>query len=310
VSGTASRPWPSVSVVVPTHNRPDLLRRTVESIVTQRYPGRIECLVVFDREEPRRPEVDVPAGHRLELLTNSRTPGPAGAMNAGMVAASEDLVAFCNDDDEWLPDKLRLQVEAMERSRAALGICGIYLTDGSSFGRRFVRNPKKDLLHLEDLLRAARHEVHTSTCIVRRESLGEIGLLDEEIPGSYGEDYDWLLRAARVTPIVAVRRPLVWVRWQHSFFRERWQTMIEGLVYQLERRPELHQDRKNLARIYGRLAFAHAALGRMDEARSFSRRCLALDRGQARGYLALLVSYRLLSPGAVLRALHLLGRGF
>src|SRR5439155_1372151 len=60
--------WPSVSVVVPTHNRPQLLKSTVQSILGQRYPGRVECLVVFDQEEPKRPDVDVPENRELRLL--------------------------------------------------------------------------------------------------------------------------------------------------------------------------------------------------------------------------------------------------
>jgi glycosyltransferase involved in cell wall biosynthesis len=302
--------WPSITVVVPTHERPELLRRTVEAIVGQRYPGSIECLVVFDREEPHHPCIELPPGRRLDVRINNRTPGPAGAMNAGVLAASGELLAFCNDDDEWFPDKLRLQVEALDRFEAGLGVCGIYLTDGRSFGRRFVRMSKKQLLRMEDLLRASRHEVHTSTWVVRRSLLDQIGLIDEGIPGSYGEDYDWLLRAAKVTPIVSVRRPLVWVRWQHSFFREKWQTMIEGLEYQLERRPELHMDSRNLSRVYGRLAFAYAAVGKMRAARSVARRCLTLRPAQLRGYVAILVSYRLLRPQTVLRVLSFMGRGF
>jgi glycosyltransferase involved in cell wall biosynthesis len=304
--------WPTVSVVVPTHERPELLRRTVRSVLSQDYPGRIECLVVFDRETPKSPDVVVPEGREVRLLSNGRTPGPAGAMNTGALSAQGEYVAICNDDDEWFGNKLRLQVEAMERQgTAAVGICGIYLTNGRSFGRRFARIPKKDILGLDDLLRAARHEVHTSTWLVRRSTMLEkIGLVDEDIPGSYGEDYDWLVRAARFTPIVAVRRPLVWVRWQHSFFNQGWQTMVDALTYQLERRPELRREPGNLSRIYGRMAFAHAALGNGREARAWARRSMAASWRQPRAYLAYLVSYRILRPQTVLRFLHAIGRGF
>lgn len=308
---SGSGTWPTVSVVVPTHNRPELLRRTVHSVLTQDYPGHIECLVVFDRETPKAPEVEVPEGREVRLLINERTPGPGGAMNTGSLTAKGDYVAICNDDDEWFADKLRLQVEAMDRQGAAVGICGIYLTNGRSFAKRFARIPKKEVLGLDDLLRAARHEVHTSTWLVRRSTmLEEIGLIDEDIPGSYGEDYDWLMRAAKLTPIVAVRRPLVWVRWQHSFFNQGWQTMVEALTYQLERRPELQREPGNLSRVYGRLAFAHAALGSAREARVWARRSVAASWRQPRAYLAYLVSFRVLRPRTVLRLLHAIGRGF
>src|SRR5687768_6128571 len=94
---------PFVSVVVPTRERPRLLVRAVASIMSQRYDGEIECLVVFDQSDPSLPAIDVPAGCTLRAIANDRTPGPSGARNAGVLAAQGDIVAFCDDDDEWLP---------------------------------------------------------------------------------------------------------------------------------------------------------------------------------------------------------------
>jgi glycosyltransferase involved in cell wall biosynthesis len=306
-----SRHWPSVSVVVPTHNRPQLLSATVQSILDQRYQGPIEVLVVFDRQDPVPPDVTVPDGRELRLLRNDRTPGPAGAYNVGALAATGEFFALCDDDDEWLPDKLRLQVDSLLRHPEALfGTCGVYLGDGRSMTRNPTRVPDKEVLTVDDLLRLARNELHSSTFIVRRERMiQEVGLVDEEIPGSYGEDYDWLLRAAKVAPVLAVCKPLVRVRWQYSYFADRWPTIIEAITYQLERRPELHDRPGNLARLYGRLAFAHAAMGNRQEFHRCARMARKLNWRQARIYLAYLVNYRVVKPRTVLRLAHAVGRG-
>lgn len=303
--------WPTVSVVVPTYNRPQLLEITLQSILAQRYPGHIEILVVFDKQDPVTPEVTVPEGREMRLLRNDRTPGPAGAYNVGALAATGEYLALCDDDDEWLPDKLRPQVEALQRRPdAMLATCGIYLGDGRSRTRNPTRLPPKEVLSIEDLLRTSRNEIHTSTLIVRRERmLGEVGLVDEAIPGSYGEDYDWLIRAARLAPVLAVRQPLVRVRWAHSYFADRWPMIIDSITYQLERRPELKQEPKNLARLYGRLAFAHAALGHREESGRWARASRKLDWRQPRIYLAHLVRSGLVKPQTVLRAAHAVGRG-
>jgi glycosyltransferase involved in cell wall biosynthesis len=306
-----SQDWPSVSVVVPTHNRPQLLSATVQSILDQRYQGPVEVLVVFDRQDPVPPEVTVPDGRELRLLRNDRTPGPAGAYNVGALEATGEFFALCDDDDEWLPDKLRLQVDSLLRHPEALfGTCGVYLGDGRSMTRNPTRVPDKDVLTVDDLLRLARNELHSSTFIVRRERMiHEVGLVDEEIPGSYGEDYDWLLRAAKVAPVLAVCKPLVRVRWQYSYFADRWPTIIEAITYQLERRPELHDRPGNLARLYGRLAFAHAARGNRQEFQRCARMARKLNWRQARIYLAYLVNYRVVKPRTVLRLAHAVGRG-
>jgi glycosyltransferase involved in cell wall biosynthesis len=303
--------WPSVSVVTPTYGRPQLLRLAVQSILDQRYPGEIEALVVFDREEPVPPEVRVPPGRSVRLLSNDRTPGPAGAYNVGALAATGRYLALCDDDDEWLQDKIRLQVELLERRpEAMVAACGIYAGDAPSTTRNPSRIPDKEELTVDDLLNTARNALHSSTFVVRRGPMLErVGLMDEAIPGSYGEDFDWLLRAARVAPVVALRRPLVRVRWGYSYFSERWQTIIDSLTYQLAHSPEFPRQPANLARVYGRMAFAHAALGHRDEARAMATRSIRLRPTQPRGYLALAVAFGLVRPQTVLRALRRFGRG-
>ena len=86
-------PWPAVSVVVPTRHRPELLLHAVTSILGQSYPGKLECLVVFDQSEPAAaPLGEIPAGRQLRVLANTRTPGLAGARNAGITAAVGSVI--------------------------------------------------------------------------------------------------------------------------------------------------------------------------------------------------------------------------
>jgi len=299
--------WPAVTAIIPTHHRPDLLPRAVRSVLEQRYSGPIECLLVFDGEEPRLPDVQLTDGRTLRAIYNDRTPGPAGARNTGAMSATGELVAFLDDDDEWLPDKLQLQVQALDRHPgSAVATSGVYMSNG----RDVARVPRQEILTLDYVLRGRNVELHMSNLLVRRDSyLGEIGMLDESIPASYGEDYDWYIRAARRAPIVAVLRPLARVGWQHSYFKNQWEMMIPAIEHQLRNRPEVYRSRANLARLYGRVAFAHAATGHGTEARRWARRTLAVDWRQARGYLALLISFGLLKPETAIRIARAAGRG-
>jgi glycosyltransferase involved in cell wall biosynthesis len=112
---------PAVSVIVPTVGRPELLRAAVESIRAQRYDGVIEIVVVSDAETVSLPDPGDPR-RRLRVLTNSRRRGAAGARNTGLLAATGELVALCDDDDEWLPDKLATQVAALQAAPDAIGV--------------------------------------------------------------------------------------------------------------------------------------------------------------------------------------------
>lgn len=300
---------PSISVVVPTRDRPELLRRSLASIVGQRYDGDIEVIVVFDQGTPT--DVGVPESdtRRIRTIANDRVAGLAGARNCGVLAATGDLVAYCDDDDEWLPDKIRRQVEAMAREPSAeVVVTGTAIVYGS---RTIDRIPPDSHVTFDDLLRSRVQEVHPSSIVVKRGAmLDGIGLVDEEIPGSYGEDYDWLLRAARRAPILVVRSPLTRAYWHEaSFFADRWTSIIDAIHYLIAKFPEFHRDRLGLALLYGRLAFAHAALGNRSEARMWARRTLRLNPRERRAYLALAVSTRLVSAPTLMRLAHRRGRG-
>jgi glycosyltransferase involved in cell wall biosynthesis len=300
---------PPVSVVVPTRDRPELLRRAVGSVLGQTYRGRVECVVVFDQSDPDLPWPELPPERRLVLVRNERTPGLAGARNSGILATTGELVAFCDDDDEWLPEKLARQVgRLLATPGAAVSTTGILVRYQD---RTITRLAPTILVTHRQLLRSRLTELHPSTVLVRRRQLLEdIGLVDEQIPGSYAEDYEFLLRASRLGPVLAVPEPLAVIHWhQASFFADRWRTIIAALIYLVDKHRELRQEPSGLARIYGQIAFAHAALGERGQARRWARRTLSLNRRERRAYLALAISLGLVRATTVARIANTAGRG-
>ena len=155
---------PHVSVVIATRNRPRELLQAVQSVVAQTYRGDIECLVVYDQSDVRLPDVSARPGRKLRGLQNGRTPGLAGARNTGIEAASGDLVAFCDDDDQWLPEKLERQVETLVRNGETSVIgCGIVIATGK---RHVPRLPPRPRIDTSDLIRSRRADLHPSTILV------------------------------------------------------------------------------------------------------------------------------------------------
>jgi glycosyltransferase involved in cell wall biosynthesis len=309
---------PKVSVVIATRERPVLLRRAVQRVMEQRYDGPIEVVIVFDQSEPHPIEVEIPARRELRVITNHRSPGLAGARNSGVLATTGELVAFCDDDDEWLPEKLSRQVAALQAAAreaepgdrgapAEVATSGIFVCYED---RQTPRIYPSDRITLSDLLRSRVMEAHPSTVVVTRAAFDRIGFVDEHIPGSYAEDYEWLLRAARETGILAVREPLVNVHWhQASWFSDRWKMIVDALTYLLEKVPEFQGDKPGLARIYGQIALAHAASGEPRLARTWARRTIALRWKERRAYVALLISARLVRVETVQRLAHAAGKG-
>ncbi|MGW2160593.1 glycosyltransferase family 2 protein [Nonomuraea sp. NPDC001699] len=292
---------PSVGVVIPTcGDRPALLRGAVAGVLAQDYPGRLAVVVVADGAPGRRdplPALGVP------VLANSRTPGLPGARNTGIAALDTDLVAFCDDDDLWLPGKLAAQARALAAAGGEFASCAIEVEHGR---RRVTRLAGTDTVTVADLVRSRMVMVHSSTFLFRRGALWA----DESAPGGQNEDWDLALRAARRRPITHVDRPLVRVRWGGaSHYAARWADRIAGLDWMLARHPELAADRRGAARVYGQLAFAHAALGRRRAAVRWALRTFGARPGEPRAPIALAVAAGLVPAATVLGLLHGRGRG-
>jgi hypothetical protein len=176
--------------------------------------------------------------------------------------------------------------------------------------RRVPRIPTPESVQFRVLVRKRTMEAHPSTVIVRRGALlGPIGLVDEEMPGSYGEDFDWILRAAQSGSIAVLEEPLVRVRWGQSLFSRNWQTIIDAIDYGIAKHPAFSADRRALGRLLGRRSFALASLGRRGEALSWARRSLRSWPGERRAYLAVAVALGLVSSERLMRIANRRGHG-
>lgn len=298
---------PDVTAVVPTHKRPELMRKAVESILNQDYGGDIEVIVVFDACELQLPDVAIPPGRTLRGLSNERTRGLAGARNTGITNATYDLVAFLDDDDEWLEGKLARQIRLLDRHPNAIMVGTAMVIDQE--GRLTVRSVPCNPIRHADLLRDRMGGLPSGSFIYRKAALIDIGMLDEDLPGSYGEDYDLLLRTAKIASIPIINEPLVRVRWsQDSYFFGRWEQYAISLSY-LRNKHTFASDKRAVGRIDSQIAFAHAAAGNRPDARAVARRSLRSDPRQTKAYLAFLISLRLLSAAVVIRTARRLGKG-
>jgi glycosyltransferase involved in cell wall biosynthesis len=113
---------PAVSVIIPTHNRADLLRRSVCSVLGQTFRD-FELIVVDDASKDHTQQVlaefDDPRLHVIKKEKNARA---AAARNDGLRLARAPLIAFQDDDDMWLPHKLERQVAAMRAQPEEVGV--------------------------------------------------------------------------------------------------------------------------------------------------------------------------------------------
>ena len=300
--------YPSVSAVIPAHQRPVELRRAIAAACAQDYQGELEIVVVYDRAEPDM-TLAASGTRPVRVLENDRTPGLAGARNTGILASAGELVAFCDDDDEWLPNKLQKQVERLKDYPDAPLVTSAIVVDYGD--RSTVRRAGSDLVTHEMLVQSRMSMLHSSNFVFRRSAFeGSLGLINEDIPGSQNEDWDILLRASALHPIVNVDEPLVRVLWgKSSYFSRRWDTKIASSIWMLENHPDVAMHRKGAARLMGQIAFAHASSSGRREASRWALRSLKGNPLQWRAWVAMGVAIAPRSSEFVLGSLHRWNRG-
>ncbi|GLY96439.1 glycosyltransferase family A protein [Actinoplanes sp. NBRC 103695] len=301
--------WPSVGVVIPTRNRPELVRKTIAGVRDQRYPGEVKVVVVYDQTEPDY-LLACTEGTQVLVLTNWRTPGLAGARNTGILSLDTELVAFCDDDDLWRPDKLRRQVAALlAEPDAEFATCAIEVEYEDKVTPRLAGRSR---VTIDELARSRMAMLHSSSFLMRREALAEdaVGMVAEDAPGSQNEDWDLLLRAARRRPIVHLDEPLVRVLWgRTSHYAYEYATKISSLRWMMQRHPEISGCRPGAARVYGQLACWSAASGNRSAAWQFSKEAVRANWKEPRTAIALAAMTGAVKVENVLSALHKRGRG-
>lgn len=187
---------PLVSVIVPTRDRPRLLRDALESLCRQTY-GNWEALVVNDGGADVSGAVDSVAG-RVSLLTMPASLGPAAARNAALRTARGAVFAFLDDDDLFARTHLEGLIAGLRATSAGAAFSSAELVEETIVGGMRVERKRQPFfagLRYSRPLLLVRNYLPINTWGVRRECFDAVGLFDEGL--SYLEDWDFLLRLSR-----------------------------------------------------------------------------------------------------------------
>lgn len=182
---------PEITVVIPTHNRWNLLRRTLAGALAQEDVDH-EVIVVDDGSSDETPmrlaELDRP---RLRVLRHEFAKGVANARNSGLESARGRWVSFLDDDDLWSPRKLRCQLDAPQADAAALLYTGAVMVDADLQVLDWQAAPEPDGL-LDELLSRQAIPGGCSNMITRTELAQEVGGFDPKL--HVAEDWDMWMR--------------------------------------------------------------------------------------------------------------------
>jgi Glycosyltransferases involved in cell wall biogenesis len=199
---------PKVSVIIPTYNRAEFLSSAIASVLNQTFQD-FEIIVVDDASTDNTHQVVSSFdNYRIKYIRHETNRNGSVARNTGIMMSSGEYIAFLDDDDEWLPEKLKIQVSLLENSSPKVG--GVYtgsLEIDRATGKvleQVVPSKRGDIyndLLIENCIGTA------STPILRKECFEKVGLFDESLPSS--QDLDMWIRISEEFHFEYIKEPLV-----------------------------------------------------------------------------------------------------
>jgi len=194
-----------ISVVIPTFNRSGVIRRAIQSVLTQTCPPG-EIIVVDDGSSDGTEEL-ITSEFKTQLKYIHQTNrGVSHARNSGIKLAQGSWIAFLDSDDQWQPNKLQLQIEALD-SQPGYEFCHtneIWIRNGMRVNAMNKHEKSGGYIFHKCLPLCV---ISPSSTLIQKSVFERIGLFDEELPAC--EDYEMWLRYCVDNPVLYLETPLI-----------------------------------------------------------------------------------------------------
>ena len=196
---------PTVSVIVPTYNRREVLPRALHSVLEQTLSEPFELIVVDDGSTDGSAAL-VEAEFPTVSLIRQENQGVSAARNAGIRAARGRWIALLDSDDHWLEHKLLRQLKALS-AKPELRLCHteeIWIRNGVRVNPMKKHQKTGGWIYQRCLPLCC---ISPSSALIRRDLFDDVGMFDEELPAC--EDYDLWLRVCAREPVLFLDEPLM-----------------------------------------------------------------------------------------------------
>jgi len=201
---------PTVSVVLPTHNRAQTLGRAIRSVLDQTFDD-FELIIVDDRSCDATPRIleEYIAHSKVRIITQL-TPGCGAGRNVGVCASSGQFIAFQDSDDEWLPQHLEAAMKAFAKADRRDAVFYSDMLRIELNGEETIwKSPrvKRGLLINDRTLDFQVCCIGIQSAVIRRECFWKSGLFDERMPRFI--DLDLFIRLANRYDFIYSSKPQV-----------------------------------------------------------------------------------------------------
>jgi glycosyltransferase involved in cell wall biosynthesis len=206
-----------VSIIVPTYDRSELLRSTLDSLMSQIY-SNFEIIVVDDGSPDDKTKILCESYSKVKYLRIKNSGGPARPRNEGIRLAGGDFIAFVDDDDIWLENKLSKQISILEsqpETDLVHHCCQLISEEGELLDEIIGRPGRPEEKSGQVYMRMIGNwTLMTSSVVLRKILVEKVGFFNEQMAPA-GEDMEYWARCALYGSFYYMDEPLVLYR-KHS----------------------------------------------------------------------------------------------
>lgn len=248
---------PTISVIIPVYNGEKTIKETILSVLNQTFED-LELIIINDGSNDATLEiVQTIKDHRLQIFSYLNA-GLSASRNRGIAKAKGEFISFIDADDLWTPNKLELQLKALQDNPQAavayswtdwIDQSGQFLRAG---GHITVNGNAYEKLLIRDFIESG------SNTLIKKQALDEVGDFDQSVTPP--EDWDMWLRLAAKYEFITVEAPQILYRISPNSASFDIEKMEAGSLKVIQRvfsqSPELaHLKQKTLASRYNYLTF-------------------------------------------------------
>lgn len=281
---------PLVSVILPTFNRENSIQRSVNSVLRQSFTN-FELIIIDDAStDGTREKIESIQDKRIRYIAHGKQRGAGAARNTGIVEARGKYIAFQDSDDEWVQNKLEIQLKVINSSKKIGAVFSPYVL--ISNGDREQRPPK--ITHgmqgdiLESILGSS--FIGTPTLLIRCSVLKKSGNFNEQLQTL--EEWELAIRVAKHCHFACIKKPLLKAYKTPGSISDNEETMLQTIHEIIE----LHRDDYKLytqaeAKLWTSMGYRKCYTGKINDGKRYFLKAIKLDCWKSTAWLGLIMAY-------------------
>lgn len=286
-----------VSVIIPTYNRANLLPRAIQSVLNQTFQD-FELIVVDDGSTDNTKKIVAEfqkKDRRIKYIWQENSGGASKPINTGLKVSQGEYIAFLEDDDEWLPEKLERQLGVFQNSKKEnLGFvgCNILIVNKKTKAIKTCNIPKHNDKIFSEKLLDNKFFFNPDALVIKREVINKVGFLDENL--KFAADKDIFLRIFKKYNFDFVPLPLVkcHVHGKHATGMPFYDRFLNDLLYMHRKYRDLYKKYPKIcSREQRSIGNFYVLLGDCRRGRKYFLRSIATYPFNFKSYQNLLLSF-------------------